>query len=72
MLVLLNELQVALWELFVNGRRPILRRGRYSVVAIRRSPTPKWQSKGVHESIVADVDKFFDTVTQARRRKKRI
>jgi hypothetical protein len=71
MLALLNELQVALWELFVNGRRPILRRGRYSVVAIRRSPTPKWQTQGVHERILADVDGFFDIVTPARRRKKR-
>ncbi len=38
LLVFLDQLQDALWQLFVNGRKPVLRPARYSGKRILKSP----------------------------------
>jgi len=71
MLLFLVQLYNALWELFVNGNRPVLRAARYSVLRMRRAPRPEWQSRGVQEIIVGEVDTFFDVATGRKRRKRK-
>ena len=54
--VFVNALYEALWQLFYNGRKPVLRRMRYSVNNMRRARKPEWQSKTVQERMVAEVE----------------
>lgn len=54
--VFVNALYEALWQLFYNGRKPVLRRMRYSVKNMRRTKKPEWQSRTVQERIVAEVE----------------
>jgi hypothetical protein len=62
--VFLNKLHKALWELFHNGRKPVLPPMRYSVISIRKNRRPDWQSWGVHETIVNETQDFFRNFTQ--------
>jgi len=57
--VFLHRLYESLWELFHNGRKPVLRPMRYSAISIREKPRPDWQSQGVHEKIIGEVIDFF-------------
>lgn len=59
LLIFLNRLYKALWELFHNGRKPVLRPMKYSVASMRKAETPKWKSKDVQEQIVHETDRFF-------------
>lgn len=57
--VFVNALYEALWELFHNGRKPVLRAMRYSVKNIKKNRKPEWQSQSVHEMIVGEAQDFF-------------
>ncbi|MDO8445919.1 MAG: hypothetical protein Q7T53_07460 [Deltaproteobacteria bacterium] len=59
MLIFLNRLYTSLWELFHNGRKPVLRPMKYSVASMRKSETPQWQSKQVQEQVVHETEIFF-------------
>lgn len=61
--VFLNKLYESLWELFHNGRKPVLRPMRYSVIQIKNKRRPDWQSRGVHEKIVGETQDFFRNFT---------
>ena len=56
-LVTLHE---ALWQLFMNGRKLVLRPVRFSVSAIRRRPKPKFFSnRAVQEAITHEAQEFL-------------
>lgn len=57
--VFVNNLYEALWELFNNGRKPILRSRRYSIRSIMRNRKPEWQSQSVQERMVGEIQDFF-------------
>ena len=59
LLIFLNRLYHALWQLFYNGRKPVLRPLKYSVESMKKSETPKWQSQYVQERVVNETVKFF-------------
>jgi hypothetical protein len=59
LLIFLNKIYQCLWQLFHNGRKPILRPMRHSAEAMRHSKTPEWQSKYVQERIVHETENFF-------------
>jgi AbiU2 len=59
MLVFLNSLHDALWQLYFNGRKPALRPRRYSVKRIRDLPSPDWKRKGVQERITHEAEAFL-------------
>ena len=59
LLIFLNRLHEALWELFHNGRKPVLRPMKYSVKAMRKAEVPEWKSSHVQERIVQETEKFF-------------
>lgn len=65
LIIFLNRLYVALWELFHNGHKPTLRPMKYSVKSMRMAKTPEWQSKHVQERIVNETEKFFEILTTA-------
>ncbi len=62
LLIFLNRLYLALWELYHNGRKPVLRPMKYSVASMRKAQTPEWQSKHVQERIVDEAEKFFQFI----------
>jgi len=58
--VFLNKLHQTLWELLLNGRKPILRPMRYSAKHIRKKPLPKGYIQTVQERIVIEVQNYFE------------
>ncbi len=62
MLAFLGSLYEALWQLFSNGRKPVLRPRRYSVRHMRHSPSPPWRTSAVQERIVHEAERFFRSV----------
>lgn len=59
LLIFLNKVYHALWQLFHNGNKPVLRRMRYSVNSMRRREIPQWESRHVQEHMVDETVKFF-------------
>jgi hypothetical protein len=55
----LGFLYEALWQLFFNGSRPILRQRRYSVKAMRNRPTPDRRITAVQERITHEAARFL-------------
>src|SRR5258708_9684516 len=64
LLVFLDQLQDALWHLFNNGRKPVLRPARYSGRQILRSPLPKGlhRNQAAQEWITRETEKFLKYV----------
>ena len=58
--VFLLKLYETLRELFVNGRKPVLRPLRYSARRLRSSPSPPSHGRGVHEDITREAVKVLN------------
>lgn len=65
MSVFLGSLYDALWHLFFNGRKPILRPRRYSIDRMRDKPLPKGWIKTVQERIVNEVQQFLVSASRS-------
>ena len=65
LIIFLNRLYVALWELFHNGHKPTLRPMKYSVKSMRMAKVPEWQIKHVQERVVNETQKIFEILTSA-------
>lgn len=63
----LLRLHTCLWELFHNGRKPVLRQVRHSVKSIYQSDTTR---KGAHEYVVRDTKDLLHFLEMATPRKK--
>lgn len=60
MLRFLGQLHRALWQLFFNGRRPVLRPARYSVAKMRKRPAlPSYSGVGIQEHITREVEELL-------------
>jgi hypothetical protein len=59
MLVFLMSLYEALWQLFVNGRKPVLRPHRYSVKRMRDRAAQNTRGGSVHERLVQEGERFL-------------
>jgi hypothetical protein len=59
MLVFLDSLYDALLQLFVNGRKPVLRKRRYSVRRMRARPSPQGLGNSVQERLTHEVEGFL-------------
>jgi hypothetical protein len=57
----LGSLYDALCELFVNGRKPVLRPRRYSVKEMRTRPTPERMANKIQERITLETARFLQT-----------
>lgn len=69
LLIFLKRLYECFWELFHNGRKPVLRPMKYSVKAMRKAEIPKWQSSHVQEHMVQEIEKFFRIISSVPNKK---
>ncbi len=69
LLIFLKRLYECVWELFHNGRKPVLRPMKYSVKAMRKAEIPKWQSSHVQEHMVQEIENFFRTISSVPNQK---
>ena len=58
-LAFLGSLHEALWQLFFNGRKPVLRPRRYSLKRIRAIPSPPERVTVIEERITHEVEQFL-------------
>jgi hypothetical protein len=67
LLVFLDQLHGALWQLFMNGRKPALRPARHSGQRILKSPLPKnlHRSRDPQEWITGETEKFLRHVSNS-------
>lgn len=61
LLIFLKQLYEVLWELYFNGRKPILRPMRYSVKQIRKRPLPEGRENTLQERLVREIEEFLKT-----------
>jgi hypothetical protein len=60
MLRFLGQLHRALWQLFFNGRKPILQPARYSVAQMRKRPALRsYSGVGIQEHITREAEEFL-------------
>ena len=59
MLVFLRRLHEALWQLYFNGYRPVLRPARYSVQRMLDAPSPNVKRSTLQERLVHEVSSFL-------------
>jgi hypothetical protein len=64
MLLFCLSLSDALWELFVNGKKPVLRSRKISVDRIRKRAAANGRSNAVHERVVEEADAFLQTAAR--------
>jgi AbiU2 len=55
----LNSFHETMWQLFFNGRKPVLRPRRYSLKRMRDLPSPAESRKDVQERIVQEAEAFL-------------
>lgn len=55
----LRQLHEALWELFHNGKRPVLRAQRYSAKNMRDRPSKAGRANEVHERVMFEAESFL-------------
>ena len=58
-LVFLGRLYEALWELYFNGRKPVLRPSRYSVSRMLEQASPRQKHGNLQEKLVNETSQFF-------------
>lgn len=58
-IVFLNKLYEALWQLLFNGIKPILRPMPYSVRSMKKKKLRDWQMRTVQQMIVNETQEFF-------------
>lgn len=63
LLIFLNQVYHALWQLFYNGNKPVLRRMKYSVNSMRRREIPQWEIRHIQEHMVDETEKFFQLLS---------
>ena len=62
----LRSLHEALWQLFFNGRKPVLRPSRYSVKRMRDLPSPAMRGKPVQERITHEAEQFLTSASREK------
>lgn len=53
-----NRIYQALWQIYHNGRKLVLRPMKYSVQSMLKQELPKWQSKHTQERVVQETNEF--------------
>jgi len=63
MLTFLMSFYEAIWQLFVNGHRPVLRPGRYSVARMRERVAKNVKGRSAHERLVHEAERFLQAAS---------
>lgn len=66
MLIFLRQLHEALWQLYHNGHKPILRPARYSIKRIREQPSPEHQGRTLQERLTHEISSFLMTAAKGK------
>lgn len=66
LLVFLRRLYEALWELFFNGRKPVLRPARFSVTQMLAQPSAKGRS--LQERLTKETESFLKSIAELGKR----
>ena len=64
LIVFLNRLHEALWQLYHNGRKPILKQMPYSAKRMVGTHIKKWQRRTIHQKVVKDTQEFLEKISQ--------
>jgi hypothetical protein len=64
-LIFLMSLYNALWALFANGQRPVLRPRRYSVRRIRAKPSVSGRGSSLQERLIREIERFLRAAASA-------
>ena len=59
LLVFLRRMHEALWQLFFNGNKPVLRTARFSVNQIREQPSPSYRQKQLQERVINETEQLL-------------
>jgi len=70
LLIFLRRLHEALWQLYHNGRKPILQPARYSVKRIREEPSPQHRGQGLQERLTHEIEAFLSAVANKAQQQK--
>jgi hypothetical protein len=68
MFAFLGSLYEALWQLFFNGRKPVLQPLRYSVERMRDLPSPAMRHRSVQEKITHEAEVLLCDLSATRQR----
>jgi AbiU2 len=63
MLTFLMSFHEAMWQLFVNGHRPVLRPRRYSVARMRERVARNARARSAHERLVYEAERFLQAAS---------
>lgn len=63
--IFLKRLYDALWELFNNGKKFVLRRDKRSVLSLLKEQPAEWRSNSIQQDIVHEAKKFVDILCRA-------
>jgi hypothetical protein len=63
MLTFLMSFYEAIWQLFVNGHRPVLRPRRYSVERMRKRVAKNERGRSAHERLVHEAERFLQAAS---------
>lgn len=63
----LGALYHALWELFYNGRKPVLRPSKYSVARMRKLQSPSGRRGSAQEQILREAEQFLRCACEQNR-----
>jgi AbiU2 len=63
MLTFLMSFYEAMWQLFVNGHRPVLRPRRYSVARMRERIAKSDRGRSAHERLVHEAERFLQAAS---------
>jgi len=66
LLVFLNQLHEAFWQLYHNGRKPVLKPMPYSAKRMIRTPLKEWQRQTIHQRVVKDAQEFLELIGQPK------
>jgi len=69
LLVFPMRLQNALWELFHNGHKPVLRPVRYSGDHIRKQPSPQFRPRELQELLICETRRFLGLLSELDQRR---
>jgi AbiU2 len=63
MLAFLTSFYDAIWQLFVNGHKPVLRPGRYSVARMRKRVAKNERGRSARERLVHEAERFLQSAS---------
>lgn len=65
-LMFLYKIYFALWQMFHNGRKPVLRSMKYSVKKLLQKDIKHWESQEIQKIVIRDTKAFFKMLSNLK------